>query len=49
MCKLVEPSACYVVTTLDKRKKSKIGVSANWYVAIKYWRSSSIRVIFVNY
>ena len=26
-----------------------MGVSTNWYVAIKYWRLSLIRIIFVNY
>ena len=43
------PSICCVVTTSDDRKKSKIGVSADWYVAVEYWRSSSIRVIFIDY
>ena len=36
-------SVCYVVATLDDGKKSKIGVSADWCVAIKHWGSSSIR------
>jgi len=43
------PSVYHVVTTLDKRNKSKISVSTDRYVTIKYWRLSSIRVIFVNY
>jgi len=43
------PSICYVVATSDDREKSKIGVSADWYVTVEYQRSSSIRVIFVNY
>ena len=43
------PSVCCIVATLDDRKKSKIGVSADWCAAIEYQRSSSIRVIFVNY
>jgi len=38
-----------VVATSDDREKSKIGVSADWYVTVEYQRSSSIRVIFVNY
>ena len=42
-------SVCHMIVTLDKRKKSEIEVSADWYVAIKYWRLSSIRVIFVDY
>ena len=32
-----------------KRKKSKIGVSTDWYIAIEHQRLSSIRVIFVDY
>ena len=38
-----------VITTLDKRKKSKMEVSANWCVTIAHQRLSSIRIIFVNY
>jgi len=38
-----------MVTTSDDRKKSKVRVSADWCVAVEYWRSSSIRVIFVDY
>ena len=36
-------SVCHMVTTSDVEKKSKIEVSANWCVAIEYWRLSSIR------
>ena len=43
------PSVCYVVATSDDREKSKMGVSADWCIAIEHWRSSSIRVIFVDY
>ena len=43
------PSVCCVVATLDDRKKSEIGVSADQCVTIEYWRSSSIRVIFIDY
>ena len=39
----------HVVATSDDEKKSKIGISANWYVTIEHQRSSSIRVIFVDY
>jgi len=42
------PSNYHIVATLDK-KKSKIEVSTDWCVAVEYWRSSLIRVIFVNY
>ena len=45
----VVPSVCHVVTTLDERKKSEIEVSTDWYVAIEHWRSSLIRIIFVDY
>ena len=38
-----------MVATSDDRKKSKIEVSADWYVAIEYWKLSSIKVIFVDY
>jgi len=38
----------YIVTTLDEWMKSKMGVSADWYITIEYWRSSSIG-IFINY
>ena len=29
-------SVCHMVTTLDEWMRSKIEVSANWYVAIEY-------------
>ena len=32
-----------MVTTSDDGEKSKIGVSAEWYVTVEYQRSSSIR------
>ena len=35
-------SVCYVITTSDDREKSKMGVSADWCVAIEHWGSSSI-------
>jgi len=38
-----------MVTTSDDGKKSEMGVSADWYVAVEHQRSSSIRVIFVDY
>jgi len=43
------PSVCHVVATLDRRKKSEIGVSSDWYVVVEHWKSSSIRIIFVDY
>ena len=42
-------SICCMVTTSDKRKKSKMEVSTDWCVIIEHQRSSSIRIIFVNY
>jgi len=33
----------------DDREKSEIEVSTNWCVAVEHWRSSLIRVIFINY
>jgi len=45
----VVPSVCHMVATSDDRKKSKMEVSADWCVAVEYWRLSSIRVIFVDY
>ena len=42
-------SVCYMVATLDEKKKFEMGVSTDWYIAIEYWKSSSIRVIFVDY
>jgi len=38
-----------VVATSDDEKKSEMGISAYWCVAVEHWRLSSIRVIFVNY
>ena len=38
------PSVCHVVTTSDEGKKSEMEVSADWCVAVEYWRLSSIRV-----
>jgi len=43
------PSVCCVVATSDDRKKSKVRVSADWCVAIEYWKLSLIRVIFIDY
>ena len=39
----------YMIATLDKKKKSEMKMSANWYVTIKHQNLSSIRVIFINY
>ena len=39
---------CMIITS-DERKKSEMKVSTDWYIAIEYWRLSSIRVIFINY
>ena len=36
-------SVCHMVATSDDKKKSEMGVSADWCVAIERWRSSSIR------
>ena len=33
-----------MVTTSDKRKKSKMEVSADWYITVKYWRLSSMEL-----
>jgi len=30
------PSVCYMVTTSDDKKKSKMRVSADWCIAIEY-------------
>jgi len=38
-----------MVVTSDGRKKSNMGVSTDWYVAVEYWRLSLIRIIFVDY
>ena len=43
------PFVCYVVAISDRRKKSKIGMSADWCVTVEHWESSSIGIIFVNY
>ena len=37
------PFVCHMVATSDDGKKSKMEVSADWYVTIEYWRLSSIR------
>ena len=42
-------TVCCMVTTSDKWMKSEIEVSADWYVAVEHQRSSSIRIIFVDY
>ena len=42
-------SIYYMVATSNDRKKSKMGVSADWCVTVEHQRLSSIRVIFVNY
>ena len=42
-------SIYHVVATSGGRKKSEMGVSTDWCVTIEYWKSSSIRVIFVDY
>ena len=42
-------SVCCMVATSDNKKKSEVKVSANWCIAIKHWRSSLIRVIFIDY
>ena len=43
------PFVCYVVTIPNRRKKSKIEVSTDWYITVKHWRLSLIEVIFVDY
>ena len=42
-------SVCYVVATSNELIKSEIGVSADWCIAIKHQRLSSIRIIFIDY
>ena len=42
-------SICHMVIISDRKKKYKIGVSTDWCIAIEHWRSSSIRIIFVDY
>jgi len=37
-------SVCHMFATSDEGKKSKIEVSADWFVAIEHQRSSSIRI-----
>ena len=37
------PFVCHVVATSDDGEKSEIEVSADWCVAIEYWRLSLIR------
>ena len=43
------PSVCCMVATSDDRKKSEMGVSADWCITIEHQKLSSIRVIFVVY
>ena len=38
-----------MIAISDERIKSEIKVSTDWYIAIEYWGSSSIRIIFVDY
>ena len=40
---------CHIVTTSDDRKKSEMGMSPDWYVTVEHWRSSLIRIIFIDY
>ena len=42
-------SVYHMVATLDNRKKSEMGMNADWYVAVEHQRLSSIRVIFIDY
>ena len=42
-------SICHIIATSDKKIKFEIEVSADWCVAVEYWRLSSIRIIFVDY
>ena len=42
-------SVCCMITISDKRKKSEMKVSTEWCITVEYQRSSSIRIIFVNY
>jgi len=41
------PSVYHIVTISNRKKKFKMEVSTDWCVVIEYWRSSSIRVIFI--
>ena len=43
------PSIYCMVTTSDKRKKFKMEVSTDWCVIVEHQRSSSIKIIFINY
>jgi len=43
------PSVCCMVITSDDGKKSEMGMSADWCVTVEHQRSSSIRIIFVDY
>ena len=43
------PSVCHMVATLDKWIKSEMELSTDWCVTVEHQRSSSIRVIFINY
>jgi len=38
-----------MVAISDEKKKSEMGVSTNWYIAIEYQELSSIRIIFIDY
>jgi len=38
-----------IIAISDRRKKSEIEVSTDWCITVEYQRSSSIRIIFVNY
>ena len=38
-----------MVATSDEGKKSKMGVSTDWCVAVEHQRLSSIQIIFVDY
>ena len=33
----------------NKRKKFEMGLSTDWCIAVEYWKSSSIKVIFIDY
>ena len=43
------PSICCMVAILEERRKSKMEVSTNQYVAIEHQKLSLIRVIFIDY
>ena len=42
-------SVCHVVATSHELMKSEIEVSANWCIAIKHQKLSSVRIIFIDY